>query len=74
MLRRSKFLTMAAVLLLPLAACDQGDTSGLSDTGTIMGTVTIDGSGVPGMTVALSGGMITTTGPGGAFRWCPADS
>jgi hypothetical protein len=60
------FAACAAVLLVALSSFGQGTS------GTIVGTVTSAGSGVPGVTVTVSspslqGMRTTTTGEGGAF-------
>ena len=69
MLKRSKFLTLAAALLLPLAACDEGDTTTpAADNGTISGSVTIDGAGASGVTVTLSNGASVVTAAGALVK------
>jgi hypothetical protein len=52
MMKRFKLLTMAALVALSVAACDEGQ-DGLVDpiSGTISGRVTVDGAGRSGVAV-----------------------
>ena len=67
MIKRFRFLALAALVLLPLAACDDGDDVVVPDdvTGSISGTVTIDATGAAGITVTLSSGATATTSGAG---------
>ena len=68
MSRRLKLMAGAALVLVPLAACDEGTPP--PPTGSIEGQVSIEGQGVDGVTVTLSGGGATaTTSGGGAYRF-----
>ena len=68
MSRRLKLMAGAALVLVPLAACDEGTPP--PPTGSIEGQVSIEGQGVDGVTVTLSGGGATAmTSGGGAYRF-----
>ena len=68
MTKRFRFLTLAALLVLPLAACDEGDDSvAPTATGSVTGAVTIDGTGQAGVTVSLSNGKTATTNSSGQY-------
>ena len=68
MTKQLRLLTMAAMMLLPLAACDEGgNTVAPAVTGSVAGTVTIDGAGAAGVTVTLSSGKTATTGATGTY-------
>src|SRR4030095_13250729 len=67
MTKRLRFLTLAALLVLPLAACDEGDTVAPAATGSVTGAVTIDGTGQAGATVSLSSGAPATTNSSGQY-------
>jgi hypothetical protein len=66
MMKRFKLLTMAAVVALSVAACDEGEDLGPDVTGSITGTVRVDGVGRAGITVTLdaSAGTQTTSATG----------
>lgn len=66
-MNRLKQIAGALMLLVPLAACDEGTPP--PPTGSIEGTVTIEGTGADGVTVTLNDGMTTTTAGGGAYRF-----
>jgi hypothetical protein len=69
-MKRFKYLTMAA--LVALWACDSGSSTPTETapvTGTIAGTVTIEGTGASGVTVTLSSGTTTTTGSDGTYTF-----
>lgn len=68
-MRKLKFLTLAALVVFPLWACDEGDEGTVAPpvTGSITGSVTIDGTGVSGVTVTLSNGTTATTGATGSY-------
>ena len=55
-MRKLKFLTLAALVVFPLWACDEGDEGTVAPpvSGSITGSVTIDGTGASGVTVTLS--------------------
>lgn len=61
MTKRFRLLAMAALLVLPLAACDEGTTVAPDVTGSVTGTVTVDGTGAAGVTVTLQPGNKTAT-------------
>jgi hypothetical protein len=68
MTKRFRFLTLAALLVLPLAACDEGDEAvAPTATGSVTGAVTIDGTGQAGVTVTLSSGKTATTNSAGQY-------
>ena len=67
MMKQLRFLTLAALVLLPLTACDEDDSVAPTVTGSITGTVTIDGTGAAGVTVTLSGGKTATTAATGQY-------
>ena len=68
MTKLHRFLTLAALLVLPLAACDEGDdTVAPPGTGSVTGAVTIDGTGQAGVTVSLSNGKTATTNSSGQY-------
>ena len=70
MFKRFKLLTMAAMVALSVAACDEGDDSLTPDiTGSITGAVTVDGAGRAGLTVTLSSGATQTTSATGQFTF-----
>jgi len=68
-MKRFKYLTLAA--LVGLWACDSGSgtTTEPLVTGTISGTVTIEGTGASGVTVTLSSGTSTTTDASGLYTF-----
>ncbi len=70
-MNRHKLLALAAMLLVPLAACDEGTPP--VPTGTIDGQVSIEGQGIDGVTVTLSTGPSTTTASGGRFSFANVD-
>src|SRR5262245_60877310 len=68
MTKRFRFLTLAALVVLPLAACDEGDdTVAPAATGSVTGSVTIDTAGQAGVTVTLSNGATATTNSSGQY-------
>jgi hypothetical protein len=67
MTKRFRLLAMAALLVLPLAACDEGENPVTSATGSVTGTVTVDGTGQAGVTVTLSSGKTATTSATGQY-------
>ena len=70
-MNRHKLLALAAMLLVPLAACDEGTPP--VPVGGIDGQVSIEGQGVDGVTVTVSTGATTTTAGGGRFSFANID-
>lgn len=72
-MRRLKLLALAVALAVPLAACDEGGGGVEVVTGTIQGSVTVDGAGQQGVAVTLSGGTegqrSTTTDASGGYSF-----
>ncbi len=66
-MNRLKPLAAIAVLGLPLAACEE--TTPPPPVGSIVGTVSIEGTGIDGVSVNLSNGNTTTTAGGGSYRF-----
>ena len=66
-----KLLTLAAMLLVPLVACEEGTPP--VPVGTIDGQVSVEGQGVDGVTVTMSTGAATTTANGGRFSFASVD-
>jgi len=66
-MKRIKYLALAA--LVGVWACSSDNTSAPEITGTITGTVSIEGAGADGISVALSSGASTTTAGGGAYSF-----
>ena len=66
-MNRFKLLAAIAVLGLPLAACEE--TTPPPPVGSIAGTVSIEGTGIDGVSVNLSNGNSTTTAGGGSYRF-----
>lgn len=68
-MKRFKYLTLAA--LVGLWACDSGTSTPTEQavTGTISGTVTIEGTGASGVTVTLSSGTTATTDASGTYAF-----
>jgi hypothetical protein len=70
MMKRFKLLSMAALVALSVAACDEGEDTLTPDvTGTITGVVSVDGTGRAGATVTLSTGVTTTTNATGSYTF-----
>lgn len=69
MMKRFKFLALAAALAIPLAACDEGSQSTVVIEGSVVGVVSIEGVGQTGVTVTLSSGGSTTTDASGAYSF-----
>ena len=68
-MNRFKLLAMATLLAVPLVnACDDDMVPPVS-TGSLAGQVAIEGQGMDGVTVTLSGGVTATTAGGGAYRF-----
>ena len=70
-MNRHKLLALAAMLLVPLVACDEGTPP--VPQGTIDGQVSIEGQGIDGVTVTMSSGPSTTTSGGGRFSFANVD-
>ncbi len=70
-MNRNKLLALAAMLLVPLAACDEGTPP--VPVGSIDGQVSIEGQGIDGVTVTLSTGTSTSTAGGGRFSFAGID-
>lgn len=74
-MRKLHRLLMAALVLVPLAACDEGDNDPIvvdePAVGTVSGTVSVEGQGLAGVTVQLAGStsQSTTTGSNGAYSF-----
>ncbi len=66
-MNRLKVLVAAALLGLPLAACEEGTKP--PPIGEIEGQVVIEGEGMDGISVTLSSGAATTTGSGGYYSF-----
>ena len=66
-MNRLKLLVAAALLGLPLAACEEGTAP--PPVGQIDGQVVIEGEGIDGVSVTLSSGAATTTSGGGHFSF-----
>ncbi len=66
-MNRLKLLAAVALLGIPLAACEEQTPP--PPVGSIAGTVTIEGTGIDGVSVNLSNGNSTTTSGGGAYRF-----
>ncbi len=67
MSRFTKLLGAVALLGIPLAACEEATPP--PPVGSIVGTVSIEGTGVDGVSVNLSNGNSTTTAGGGSYRF-----
>jgi len=67
-LRHRGSLALVMALALSTLACDEAtETLAPSATGTIVGTVKIDGAGASGIIVTMSNGRTASTGNGGAY-------
>ena len=66
-MKRLKLLAAVALLGIPLAACDEPTPP--PPVGSIAGTVSIEGTGIDGVSVNLSNGNTTTTAGGGSYRF-----
>ena len=64
---RFKLLAAVALLGIPLAACEEATPP--PPVGSIAGTVSIEGTGIDGVSVNLSNGNSTTTAGGGSYRF-----
>ena len=68
---RLKLLVAAALLGLPLAACEEGTKP--PPVGQIDGQVVIEGEGIDGVAVSLSSGVATTTSGGGYYSFADVE-
>jgi len=75
-MRKLHKLLMAALVIAPLTACDEGNDTitpapPAPAIGTVSGTVAVEGSGVAGITVQLAGASAasTTTGSNGSYSF-----
>ena len=62
----------AYALFLPpwIASCGDGETTPAAPvTGSVVGTVSVEGRGLDGFPIALAGGVTTTTAAGGTYRF-----
>ena len=66
-MNRLKLLAAVALLGIPLAACEE--TTPPPPVGSIVGQVSIEGTGIDGVSVNLSNGNTTSTAGGGNFRF-----
>ena len=66
-MRSLKLLAAVALLGIPLAACEEATPP--PPVGSIVGTVSIEGTGIDGVSVNLSNGNSTTTSGGGSYRF-----
>ena len=66
-MNRLKLLVAAALLGLPLVACEEGTEP--PPVGQIDGQVVVEGEGIDGVSVTLSSGAATTTSGGGYFSF-----
>ena len=70
-MNRLKLLVAAALLGLPLAACEEGTAP--PPVGEIDGQVVIEGEGMDGISVTLSSGAATTTSGGGYYSFADVE-
>jgi len=74
-MKHLRYLLLAALVMMPLSACDDdndGDGGGTAPVvGTVSGTVSVEGNGLAGVGVTLVGAtsQSATTGSGGAFSF-----
>ena len=81
-MKHLRYLLMAALVAMPLVACDEDDdgtttpTTPVVVTGTVSGTVSIEGTGVAGVSVSLVGAtsQTATTGSGGGYSFANVDA
>ena len=71
-MKRLKLLVAAALLGLPLVACEEGTAP--PPVGEIDGTVVIESQGIDGVTVTLSSGAATTTSGGGHYSFTDVEA
>ena len=72
-MKHLRYLLLAALVALPLTACDEDDDPIVEVTiyGTVSGTVAAEGTGLSGVSVTLVGqaSQSATTGAGGTFTF-----
>ena len=75
-MKHLRYLLMAALVAMPLTACDEDDDNGditppATPVGTVSGTVSVEGNGLAGVSVTLVGAtsQSATTGSGGSFSF-----
>ena len=68
-MNRFKLLAMATLLAIPIVNACSDDVVPPASTGSLEGQVLIEGQGIDGITVTLSGGVTVTTAGGGAYRF-----
>ena len=68
-MNRLNLLATATLLAVPLVNACGDDVVPPASTGSIAGQVSIEGQGIDGITVTLSGGVTATTAGGGAYRF-----
>jgi len=75
-MKHLRYLLMAALVAMPLTACDEDantpvDVTPVLITGTVSGTVSIEGTGVAGVSVSLVGAtaQTATTASGGGYSF-----
>lgn len=73
-----RFTVLAALVALPLTACDDDGGKKVVEivTGTVSGTVTVEGTGISGVSVTLVGAtsQSATTGAGGAYSFAGVEA
>lgn len=80
-MKHLRYLLMAALVAMPLTACDEDNDPVVPDpvvtiTGTVSGTVSIEGVGVAGVSVSLVGAtsQTATTGSGGGYSFANVEA
>lgn len=70
-MRKARTVLLAIAVLVTLAACEEGEDAIVPQpvSGTISGTVTADGVGLPGVTVAITDGRTATTDAAGRYSF-----
>jgi len=72
-MKHLRYFLMAALVAMPLTACDEDSdpVKNVLITGTVTGTVSAEGDGIAGVTVSLVGAtsQSTTTGAGGTYTF-----
>ena len=70
-MKHLRYLLMAALVALPLTACDEDSDPVATSFGTVSGTVSAESNGLSGVGVTLVGAtsMSATTGAGGTFTF-----
>ena len=77
-MKHLRFLLMAALVAMPLTACDDDEGPGpdLTPVGTVSGTVSIEGSGIAGVSVTLVGAtsQSATTDASGGYSFASVEA